>query len=305
MQSEKEHHHHKHSHSHHHTGSEKNIRMAFVLNLSFALIEAIGGVWTNSIAILTDALHDFGDALSLGTAWFLQRKSEKGADDRFSYGYARFSLLGALISAIVLVTGSGLILFRTIPRLFHPQSVQPQGMLVFALLGIAVNGVAMLRLSKGTSLNEKVVSWHLLEDILGWVVVLLASIVLMFWDIPIIDPILSLGITVYVLINVFKNLKEVFTVFLQGVPDTVSVKGFEEEVAKALGNTNVHHIHVWSLDGEKTMMSMHMTVPDETSPTEVIKAKREINRIAEDFGVQHLTIQTDYLSEQCNDRKDE
>ena len=291
-------------HHHHQTGSEKNIRAAFILNLGFALVEAAGGVWTNSIAILSDALHDFGDALSLGAAWFFQKKSVKQPDERFSFGYARFSLLGALISSVVLVAGSVLILIKTIPRLLHPQSVHPQGMLAFAVLGILVNGVAMLRLSKGSSLNEKVVSWHLLEDILGWVVVLIASVVLMFWDIPLIDPILSLGITVYVLYNVFKNLREILTVFLQGVPDTVSIKAMQKQMEEAVENVSVHHIHIWSLDGEKMMMSLHMTVADDMPKDNIINAKRQITETAYAFGVGHLTIQVDFESEKCADRKD-
>lgn len=296
---------HKHSHhTHHHSGSEKNIRLAFILNLGFALVEAAGGIWTNSIAILSDALHDFGDALSLGAAWYFQKRAAKQPDERFSFGYARFSLLGALVSSVVLVAGSVLILINTIPRLFAPQSVHPQGMLAFAVLGILVNGAAMLRLSKGKSLNEKVVSWHLLEDILGWAVVLVASVVLLFWDIPIIDPVLSLGITVYVLYNVFKNLKEILTVFLQGVPDTVPVEKMKKELQAASKDVSVHHIHIWSLDGEQMMMSLHMAVADDMPADAIIRVKKKIAETAESFGVQHLTIQVDYHSEKCPDGKE-
>ena len=294
----------KHHHDHSHVSSEKNILLAFVLNLDFALIEAVGGIWTNSIAILSDALHDFGDALSLGAAWFFQKKSKKTPDERFSFGYARFSLLGALISSFVLVTGSALILFKTIPRIFNPEPVQPEGMLVFAVLGIVINGIAIIRLSKGTSLNEKVVSWHLLEDVLGWAVVLVAAVVLMFWDIPLIDPILSLLITGYVLFGVTKNLKEIFIVFLQGTPDDISTDEIKKQLDTEIKTATFHHIHLWSLDGEKTMMSLHMNVADDLSTNEIIKAKRAAAKIAESLGVHHLTIQVDFLSEDCRGGKD-
>ncbi|MEX1308136.1 MAG: cation diffusion facilitator family transporter [Eubacteriales bacterium] len=304
MKNEKEHHRHTHSHSHHQTGSEKNILFAFVLNLVFAIIEAAGGIWTNSIAILSDALHDFGDALSLGVAWVFQKKSKKQPDHRFSFGYARFSLLGALISSFVLVAGSALILSKTIPRLFQPEHVQPKGMLIFAVLGILVNGVAIIRLNKGTSINEKVVSWHLLEDALGWVAVLVASIVLMFWDIPWIDPVLSLMITGYVLFGVFRNLKEIFIVFLQGIPDSVDAVEIEKQLTDEIDTATFHHIHLWSLDGEKTMMSLHMNVSNDLSAENIIKVKQKVASIAEGLGIHHLTIQVDFMSENCQDRED-
>lgn len=297
----KKHHH----HHHHHEESEKNILFAFVLNLAFAIIEVAGGLWTNSIAILSDALHDFGDALSLGAAWFFQKKSKKQPDHRFSFGYARFSLLGALISAFVLVAGSALILFKTIPRLFYPEQVEPQGMLIFAVLGIVVNGAAIIRLSKGASINEKVVSWHLLEDALGWVAVLVASIILMFWDIPWIDPVLSLLITGYVLFGVFKNIIEIFIVLLQGTPDSVSTGEIQKQLAAEIDTATFHHIHLWSLDGEKTMMSLHMNVADDLSTKEIIEAKQKVAMIAEKLGIHHLTIQVDFTSENCRSGKDE
>ena len=176
------HHHHHHDHSHD-TG---NIKVAFFLNLSFTIIEIIGGLMTNSMAILADALHDLGDSLSLGISWFLEKVSEKKPDETFTFGYARFSLLAAFINSMVLIVGSTIILYHVIPRLLNPEPVEASGMLLLSILGIVMNGLAVLRLKKGSSMNEKVVTWHLMEDILGWVVVLVASIVLMFVDWPII-----------------------------------------------------------------------------------------------------------------------
>lgn len=207
-------------HDHEH-GREGNIKIAFFLNLFFTILEIIGGLWTNSMAILSDALHDLGDSISLGMAWYFEKYSQKGPDEFFSFGYARFSLLGALINSMVLIIGSILVLSRSIPRIFQPESVNAEGMLVFAILGIAINGLAAIRLRKGTSLNEKVVSWHLLEDVLGWIAVLAVSIALLFIDLPILDPILSILITLFVLFNVIKNIKAVMHVFLQGVPKNI------------------------------------------------------------------------------------
>jgi len=198
---------------------QENIKVAFLLNLTFTIFEIVGGLWTNSMAILTDALHDLGDSISLGVSWYLEKYSEKGPDQKFSYGYARFSLLGALISSVVLLSGSVLIITRAIPRIIQPEAVNPKEIVdYFLLLGIVIKRNSCFKIKKGTSLNEKVVSWHLIEDVLGWIVVLIISVVLIFLDLPVLDPIFSLLITIYVLYNVVKNLKEILNIFLQGVP---------------------------------------------------------------------------------------
>ena len=182
--------------SHHHSHSNgtniANIKIAFFLNLFFTVFEIIGGYLTNSVAIAADALHDFGDSLSLGLSWFLEKYSLKGRSQKFSYGYRRFSLLSALINSLVLIIGSAFVLWHTIPRLFHPQSVNVKGMLLLAIGGILINGIAVLKIrNKNNSLNEKTVSWHLLEDVLGWVAVLIISIVNSFKEIAILDPLLD------------------------------------------------------------------------------------------------------------------
>ena len=191
---------HDHHHGHHHQHDTKNISTAFFLNLAFTIIEIIGGLMTNSVAIMSDALHDLGDSLSLGLAWYFQKVAKKGRDKTFSYGYKRFSVLGAMINAIVLVVGSVFILQETIPRLWQPETPNVQGMFWLAILGIVVNGAAVLKLQKGTSLNEKVISLHLLEDVLGWAAVLVGSVLMYFFDLPIIDPLLSIGIAIFILL---------------------------------------------------------------------------------------------------------
>lgn len=290
-------HHQGHHHNHHHDG-QGNIKVAFLLNIAFTLIEIIGGIWTNSMAILSDALHDLGDSLSLGVSWYLEKYSKKGPDGKYSFGYARFSLLGALINSIVLIIGSVLILARAIPRIIEPEVVNSTGMLVLAILGILMNGIAVLRLRKGTSLNERAVSWHLMEDVLGWVAVLIVSIVLMFVNVPIIDPILSVLITIYVLFNVVKNLKEILRVFLQGVPKDISITEIENEITERTG-INAHHTHIWSLEGNKNMLSTHIAVADDIDRERIIEIKREIKELMLQKGIEHVTIETEFESENC------
>lgn len=290
---------HVHAHHMHHDHSGGNIKIAFFLNFSFTILEIIGGLWTNSMAILSDALHDLGDSISLGIAWYLEKYSKKKPDDKFSFGYARFSVLGALINSVILIVGSILILYRSAFRLFAPESVNAKGMLLFAILGIVVNGIAVLRLKKGSSLNERVVSWHLMEDVLGWVVVLIASIVLLFADIPIVDPILSIAITCYVLYRVVKNLKEVLNVLMQGVPHHLSIAAIEEDIVNEMGEISPHHIHIWSLEGEKNLISMHIVLKDDTSRDEIIEMKSKIRDLMHEKGIDHVTLEIEFESENC------
>lgn len=289
--------------AHHHAHEGKgNIGIAFFLNLGFTVLEIIGGFWTNSMAILSDALHDLGDSLSLGFAWYLDKFSKKGPDEKFSFGYARFSLLAALVNSLVLVGGSVLVLVRSVPRIIEPEAVHPQGMLLLAVFGIVINGLAVLGLKKGSSLNERVVSWHLMEDVLGWVVVLIASIVLLFVDVPVLDPILSIGITIYILFNVVKNLKEVLNVLLQGVPKDMSIRDMEQSMSAVPDLLSVHHTHIWSLEGEKVLLSTHVLVRDDIGREAIIALKQHIKDTLRGKGIEHVTVEIEYEGEECGSR---
>ena len=293
-----------HSHSHHNHYAVKNIRTAFFLNLAFTLVEIVGGILTNSIAIISDALHDLGDSISLGLSWWLQRFSGRKRDHKFSFGYRRFSLLGSLINGFVLMAGSILILTEAIPRLLNPQQPHAKGMLALALVGIVVNGAAVIKLKKGKTLNERVVSWHLLEDVLGWFAVLIVSIVMMFKNMPILDPVLSIIITLWVLYNVAGNLKKTFFVFLQAVPEEISIVDFEDQIRNIEYVKDVHHTHVWSLDGEQNVLSVHLVVDETTSRHSLVKIKQTINALSNDFGISHTTVEIEFGDGDCSISKE-
>ncbi|MBT3464129.1 cation transporter, partial [archaeon] len=215
---------HSHNHDHNHdSDSTTNLKVVFFLNLSFTVVELIGGIFTNSVAIIADSLHDFGDSLSLGLSWFLDNYSKKERSNKFSYGYKRFSLLSALINSTILVIGSIFVLYTSIPRFMNPETSNYKGMLLLAILGIIVNGIAVLRLKKGNSINEKVVSWHLLEDVFGWVAVLIISVVNMFVSLPILDPLLAIVFTLIIFSNAIKNLKPIVAIFLQSTPQNIDI----------------------------------------------------------------------------------
>ena len=290
---------HEHAHHDHSHQSTANIKVAFFLNLGFTIFEIIGGIYTNSVAILSDAVHDLGDSLSLGLSWYLDRKSKQKGDANFSFGYQRFSLLGALINGTVLVIGSIFILSKTIPRLMHPEHADAQGMMFIAIIGILVNGAAVLKLRGGHSLNERVVSWHLLEDVLGWVAVLIVSVVLQFWDIPILDPLLSILILAFVLLNVLKNLRETFKVFLQAVPKEIDIASLEADINKVNHVVNVHHTHIWSLDGAQHVLTIHLLIDEVDYIRDIIELKSQVKSILRNTGIHHATIEIEFEDEQC------
>jgi cobalt-zinc-cadmium efflux system protein len=219
------------AHEHQHThGSTGNIKVAFFLNLAFTIFEIIGGIWTNSLAITSDALHDLGDSFSLGLSWYLENYAQRGKSERYSYGYRRFSLLGALSNIIILIVGGLFVLSQAIPRLLDPEPSNAQGMVLFAIVGVVVNGLAAMQMRGSPGFSARTVTWHLIEDVLGWVAVLIVSVVLLFTDLHILDPILSVLITLYVLYNALRGLRSMSALFLQAVPENVSVQEIEEQL---------------------------------------------------------------------------
>ena len=288
------------AHNHNHSHEEKNnIGLAFFLNLSFTFIELIGGFLTNSIAIISDAVHDFGDSLSLGLAWYFQKLSKKGSTKQYSYGYKRFSLLGAIINCIVLVVGSIYILSEAIPRLFSPQETKAKGMFFLAILGIVVNGIAVLRTRKGKSINERVVSLHLLEDVLGWAAVLVGSAVIYFTGWTIIDPILSLFIACFVLFNVIKNIRLVLPILLQGTPTEIEQEHIIEKLKEIKNIADIHDLHIWPLDEEYNVLTIHIVL-NETLPMEkLVELKKQIRAVLKAEKIQHTTIEFEMPNEKC------
>ncbi len=282
---------------HHHP--TKNIRVAFFLNLGFALIELVGGLLTNSVAILSDALHDLGDSLTLGASWYFAKLSTKERDEEFSYGYKRFSVLGALISSLVLLIGSIFIIVETIPRLLNPVQPDTGGMIILGIVGVVVNGIAALKLSHGHSLNEQAVYLHLLEDVLGWVATLIGAIVMHYTDFPIIDALLSIGIATFILFNVFRNLRKSFNIVLQGTPQDINIEKVHEVLSAAQGVIDFHDCHVWTMDGSYHVLSAHLVVQN-LQMEELEKIKDEVKGSLRTLGIDHTTIEFEHENADCD-----
>ncbi len=281
----------------HESGDTGDLKFAFFLNLSFTLLELVGGVLVNSVAVLSDALHDLGDSVSLGLAWALEHYANRKSDQRFSYGYRRFSLLGALINGLILIGGSLFIFAETLPRLSQPESFNVPGLILFAIVGVVANGAAALRLRGSSSTNAQVVGWHLIEDVLGWAAVLIVGVVSLFADVPILDPILSLLIMAFVLVNVLRNLRKTAALFLQGVPRSVDLEAVRANLLSIAGVELIHHLHVWSLDGQHNVVTAHLVVPGATDKAGIIRIKQAAVRAIQALDVAHVTLEVEYDDE--------
>jgi len=304
------HHHHSardnpHSHSHDLENADSTrIGWAFWLNFTFTIIEFIGGWLTNSVAIMADAVHDLGDTLSIGLAWYLSKLGKKASTEKYTYGFKRLSLMGAMINGVILVVGAVWILSEAIPRLANPEMPVTEGMMGLAVLGILVNGLAAYKLHGGHSMNEKVLNWHLIEDAMGWVAVLIVAIVLHFVNWPILDPILSIGFTLFILINGIRYVVQTMSLFLQGVPDLATRNAISKQLLSIKHVEEIHHVHFWSLDGEQHVLTAHVVINCLIDNEKLRALKQEVNERLTPFGLSHTTIEFELPGEPCRDDKD-
>ena len=281
--------------------TSRRLALVFWLNASFTVIEFFGGYWTDSTAIMADAVHDLGDSFVIGFAWLLSYLAQKNADSAYTYGYRRFSLLGAVVSGLVLSVGSMLIMAEAVPRLLDPVMPQAAGMLGLAIAGIVVNGIAAMTLRQGKTMNEQMLNWHLLEDVLGWVAVFVVAVTLLFVELRILDPLLSIAFTAFILVNVARNLWRALRLFLQANPDKAMLSAITERLLAVPSVDKVHHLHFWSLDGELHVLSAHLRMRPDYDPRQQMLIKREIANQIADFNLAHTTFEFELADEPARD----
>ena len=276
--------------------TEKNILIAFILNLAFSIFEFFGGIFTGSVAIISDSVHDIGDAASIGIAFILEKKSKKAPDKKYTYGYVGYSVIGGLISTSILLFGSIAVIYNAIDRIISPVEINYNGMIIFAVIGVCINLTAAFLTQGGKSLNQKAVNLHMLEDVLGWIVVLVGAIVMRFTNFYIIDPLMSIGVAIFIIIGAIKNLKEIFDIILQKTPCDIDIDELTEEILTIEGVLDVHHIHVRSIDGSNNCATMHVVINGEHN-----KIKNKIREELKEHGIAHVTLELEAEYENCED----
>jgi len=277
--------------------TEKNILIAFLLNISFSIFEFIGGLFTNSVAILSDSVHDLGDAISIGISYFMERKSKKGANNKYTYGYVRYSVLGGVITTTILLVGSILVIISAVKRLINPVEVNYTGMIIFGVVGVVLNLIAAYVTREGDSINQRSVNLHMLEDVLGWIVVLIGAIIMNFTDIRIIDPIMSIAVSIFILFHSFKNFKKILDIFLEKTPKDVNIEELKEHLLKIEDVEDIHHIHVWSIDGYNNYATMHIV----SKSPDIVNIKKKIREELSEHNICHAILETE--EEACDDKE--
>ncbi len=278
--------------------TERNILIAFILNLSFSVFEFVGGILTGSVAIVSDALHDAGDAASIGISYFLEKKSKKQPDEKYTYGYARYSVIGGLITTLILLIGSAIMIYNAVGRIFEPAKINYDGMIIFAVVGVCVNFFAALFTRGEGSVNQRAVNLHMLEDVLGWVVVLIGAVVMRFTDFALLDPIMCIGVSIFILVGTVRNLKEIFGLFLETAPMSIKINEIKEHISHIDGVLDVHHIHLWSMDGHNNYATVHVVTDSEA---QVIK--EQIRNELNEHGIGHVTIEIEKSTEHCHEKE--
>ena len=264
--------------------------LAFLLNLSFAIVEFIAGGIFGSSAVLADSVHDLGDAIAIGVSAFLESISNREEDSRYTLGYKRFSLLGAMVTAVILMTGSGMVILENMVKLFHPQPVNEEGLLWLGIIAISVNVLASLVIRKGQTKNESILSLHFLEDTLGWVAVILMAIVLRFTDWYILDPLLSLAISFFILSKAIPSFWSTLKIFLDAVPEGVDINQVKSDLEQLDHVASINQLNLWTMDGLEKNAIVHVCL-NQMEQMEV--CKESIRDLLKERGFQNVTIEVD------------
>ena len=281
--------------------SEKRMLISFILNFVFTIFEFVGGIITNSIALISDSIHDLGDSISMGVAIYLEKKSKQAADYKYTFGYYRFSLLGGLLTSIILIVGSIIIIIEAVKRLLNPQEINAELMIYFAIFGVIVNGAAAFNASKGKSANEKVISLHLLEDVFGWVILLVGAILIHYFDIRFLDAALSLFFSLFIMTHVAKHLKVILEVLLEKAPKGYNISEIISNLSQEEHVRNIHHVHLWSIEGNVPIITLHARISHKVNTVEAAKITQRLKDRLKEIGIVHSTIQIEFFDNQCED----
>ena len=276
--------------------------LAFFLNLTYAIVEFIAGGVFGSSAVLADSVHDLGDAIAIGISAFLESISNREEDSHYTLGYKRFSLLGAMVTAVILMTGSVLVILENIAKIFHPQPVNDEGILWLGIIAITINVLASLVIRKGQTKNESILSLHFLEDTLGWVAVILMAIVLRFTDWYILDPLLSIAISFFVLSKALPRFWSTLKIFLDAVPEGVDIQKIKTDLAELDHVASINQLNLWTMDGLEKNAIVHVCLKE---MEHMETCKESIRIFLKNCGFQNITIEVDadLESHQAHKRK--
>ncbi|MDR7237777.1 cation diffusion facilitator family transporter [Neobacillus drentensis] len=299
-------HHHGHSHGdghghhHHHTGNKKALFSAFLLITAFMFVEVVGGILTNSLALLSDAGHMLSDSVALGLSFFAIKLGERKATQSNTYGFKRFEIIAAALNGIALIGISLYIFVEAYSRLTNPPEVQSLGMLSISVIGLLVNIIAAWILMKGDkeeNLNVRSAFLHVIGDMLGSVGAIIAALLIYFFGWGVADPIASVIVAILVLISGWRVTKESFHVLMEGAPLQIDAEKVKSSLLTIPFVNEVHDLHIWSITSGMPMLSCHIAIEGEGLHDAILRKAQSI--LHDDFGIEHSTIQVEQKEIGC------
>ncbi len=276
--------------------SKKKILVAFLINLFFSVFEFLGGIITGSIAVMSDAIHDFGDAFSIGISFLLEKVSERTPDEKYTYGYYRYSVLGGVLQSAILLCGSLIVIYNGTLRFFSPEPIDYGKMIIIALVGFFVNFFAAYFTRGEDSINQKAINLHMLEDVLGWAIVLLGAVIMKFTDFYILDSIMSIALAIFIMYGALRNLKSVLDIFLEKIPEGINLAEIKEHLINIEGVLDIHHLHIWSMDGFKNSATLHAVCDGDFA-----EIKKNIKEELNEHNISHITVECESALESCGE----
>lgn len=288
---------HHHNHSHKHEVQGKNLVYSILLNLLITVAQLIGGILSGSLALLSDALHNFSDVLSLLFSLIAHKLSRKKASINNTFGFKRAELIAAFVNAATLIIVALFLIYGAIGRFFDPHPIQAGLVIWMSLLGIVANGLSVLLLQKdaASNINMKSAYLHLLTDMMASVAVLLGGLLMKFFAWYWVDSILTIAIAIYLIVVGAKLLLESTKMLMLFTPDFIDIKELVREVHKIKGVRKLHHIHVWHLNDEELHLEAHLDCSEDLKMSEFNELLHEIEKVLLDkFNINHINIQPEY-----------
>lgn len=297
--------HHNHDHSHHHQVQGKNLLFSIVLNLVITIAQVIGGLISGSLALISDALHNFSDVLSLVFSYVAHKLSKKKASVNQTFGYKRAELIAAFVNAMTLIIVALFLIYGAIERFFNPQVIASELVIWLSILGIVANGLSVLMLKKDAdiNLNMKSAYLHLFTDMLASVAVLVGGLLMKYFQWFWVDSILTLLIAIYLILVGFDLLKKSTQMLMLFTPVHIDINEIISEVHKIEGVEKLHHIHVWHLNDDELHLEAHLDCSEDIKMSEFNEILHKIEHVLWDkFQINHINIQPEYKKEE--DSKD-
>lgn len=264
-----------------------NTKITILFNLTFSILEIIGGFLTNSISIISSAIHDFSDSITVCLENLFNKKSKQKPNNKYSFGYSRYKLIGKFFTSILLLITSGIIIYFAINKIKNPLNINYDGMIIFSIFGILLNAYVAYKLK-----NDKENNYNTMIDVYGWLIVLISSILIKLFKIFIIDPVVAIIMALYMLYQTYKYLNEIFNAIMEKVPVALNIDKIQNDII--INNSNIKEIdnlNIWSIDNKNIYFTGHIILNENLDYKKIIELKNNIKKYLNEQNINHITLE--------------